>query len=149
MRIIEILNKAMRKKSSKFVAACYRELLNREPDPSGMQHHLHLLEHKKASRQALLEAFLTCPEAVQLYEHGTPNLCGTKRPSPADLLKHLYKQPAAPCIESLYRELLGRSADKQGRTNLRQQLAHGTPRQVIVVQMLRSRESQELLTAPN
>ncbi|MDF2815090.1 MAG: glycosyltransferase [Paenibacillus sp.] len=147
MRIIEILHKSMRKESSKFVTACYRELLNREPDRSGFDHHLHLLSHKKLSRLSLMESFLTSAEAVHLYEHGSPNMAGKKRPSAADLLMKMYKLSTDGFIETLYQELLGRSADRQGRNQLRHQLAHGVPRCVIVVGILKSGEAQELLNA--
>ncbi|WP_158289609.1 DUF4214 domain-containing protein [Paenibacillus flagellatus] len=43
MRIYETLQGLMRLEGEEFVAEAYRQLLDREADPVGMEHHLNLL----------------------------------------------------------------------------------------------------------
>ncbi|TMV53048.1 DUF4214 domain-containing protein [Paenibacillus mesophilus] len=147
MRMMEILRKVYQKDRESFIAACYRELLGREPDPGGMQHHLQLLGGK--SKLAIMTALLQSPEAEQLYRSGPPPHTGKKRPSAADLLRKLYTYPDDRYVRGLYEELLCRRPDHKGASHNVRHLQHGASRASIAAQLLHSGEAVELLKAKN
>lgn len=146
MRMMEILRKAYRKERESFVAACYRELLEREPDPAGMQHHLQLLAGGK-SKLAVMTALIQSPEADRLYRSGPAPSTGKKRPSASDIFRKLYARPDDRYVQGLYEELLCRRPDKHGCSQNVEQLRRGASRAAIAAQLLQSGEAVELLKA--
>lgn len=146
VRLMEILRKVYQKERESFIAACYRELLAREPDPEGLQHHLRLLGGK--SKLAIMIALMQSPEAEQLYRSG-PVGSGKKRPSAADLLRNLYAHSDDRFVKGLYEELLCRRPDHAGGGHNVQHLKRGASRASIAASLLQSGEALELLKAKN
>ncbi|RKN85298.1 DUF4214 domain-containing protein [Paenibacillus ginsengarvi] len=143
--MMEILRKVYRKDRDSFVAGCYRELLGREPDPDGMQHHLRLLAGG-ASKLTVMTSLLQCPEADRLYRSGgAPG--SRRRPSAADLFRRLYAQSDEAYVQGLYEELLCRRPDRHGCKQNVQQLKRGASRATVAAQLLQSGEALELLRA--
>jgi hypothetical protein len=143
---MEILRKLYRKERDSFVAGCYRELLGREPDPAGMQHHLRLLGGG-TSKLTVLTSLLQCPEADRLYRSGPAPHAGGKRSSAADLFRGLYAQSDEAYVQGLYEELLCRRPDRHGCKQNVQQLKRGASRATVAAQLLQSGEALELLRA--
>lgn len=66
MRMIWKFKQLLQRDGHDFVAECYRELLNREPDPGGLQHHLHLLQ-SGVPKVSILLGIMKSGEAIHLY----------------------------------------------------------------------------------
>ncbi|MFC3767209.1 DUF4214 domain-containing protein [Paenibacillus sp. GCM10012303] len=144
MRMIEILRKVYQKDNHKFVAACYRELLNRDPDPAGLDNHVRMLR-SGTSKITVLASVMRSEEAERLYRSGPVSVSGKRRPSAADIFRNLYARSPDKYVQELYEELLGRKADSQGFKNFVKQLHSGAPRTEIALHLLRSGEGMELI----
>lgn len=144
MRMIELLRKVHRKERESFVAGCYRELLAREPDPEGLQHHLRMLGGM--SKLAIMTAMMQSPEADRLYRSG-PVHVSRKRPSVAGLMRNAYAHSDERFVKEMYEELLCRRPDGKGSRHHVEQLRRGAPRAALVASLLQSGEAVELLRA--
>jgi hypothetical protein len=143
--MMEILRKVHQKDREAFVAACYRELLVREPDPEGLASHMRMLG--KRPKAAVMAAIMQSPEAEQLYRSGPVSLSGKKRPAAADIMRKLYSYSDERFVQELYEELLCRRADRSGFSQNVHQLRRGAPRSAIAAGLLSSGEAAELLKA--
>ncbi|MBD2860871.1 DUF4214 domain-containing protein [Paenibacillus oceani] len=144
LRMIEILRKVYQKNHHKFVAACYRELLNRAPDPDGLDSYVRQL-HAGTSKLNVLASLMRSEEAEQLYRSGPSSTSGKRRPSAADIFRDLYTRSPDKYVQGLYEELLGRKADSPGMKSFVKQLHGGAARSEIAVHLLRSGEGMELI----
>lgn len=146
MRAMERLRQAYLQERQPFVAACYRELLAREPDPQGMEHHLRLLA-AGTPKVAIMTGLLQSEEAARLYRSGPAPGSGKRRRSTADILRSVFAGSDERCVRGLYEELLCRSPDYPSFGHHVRHLKQGAARTEIAASLLRSAEAAELLKA--
>jgi hypothetical protein len=147
--MIERLQRIYHKEQGDFVAACYRELLGRAPDGEGLQMHTMLL-NRGTSKLHLMVSLLISPEAVQLYRPShAKRRSDRKYHSCSELLLSFIDRPDTQYVEHLYEELLARKVDPTGMRTYMEELKKGTPRAVVVAQLVQSTETQKMMMAKN
>ncbi|WP_127578808.1 DUF4214 domain-containing protein [Paenibacillus koleovorans] len=141
--IAQRLYKAIQLDDHGFLHAAYRELLNREPDPSGFQSHLQAL-HSGTGRRHILAVFMQSPEAGSLYSlRGSGTISQAK--TVAEAMKLLTPLPAEAFAKQIYRELFSRNPDPSGKEWVMKHLQNGRSRHDVAGEMLGTPEFGALM----
>ncbi len=91
-----------------FVTRCYQIILNREPDPTGMNTWFNELKSRRKAASEIIDRFVNSPEFQgKKYSHGD-------------------------AVEILYKAMLGRGSDPAGKANWVGKLNLGQPFAVII-----------------
>ncbi len=145
-RIVQILYRILRLEGEEFISALYRQLLNREPDPQGFQHHVCLLA-RRAPKMSFISAFLQSKEAEQIYRQAPHSPLESNRSTVARIISQYYLTNNLPFVHALYNELLGRNPEQEGIDAHIHTLRRSVPRIRLLNDILFSQECQRLLNS--
>ncbi|OPA80201.1 hypothetical protein BVG16_05515 [Paenibacillus selenitireducens] len=145
-RIVQILYRLVRLEGVEFISELYRQLLNREPDLPGLQHHVSLLS-RHTSKISIINSFLQSDEAESTYKQMQYNPLDYNRSTIARMISQFYLASHLHFVHALYNELLGRNPEQGGIDIHVQCLLQGVNRQKLLTHILLSEECQRLLHA--
>jgi hypothetical protein len=131
-----------------FIAELYRELLNREADPPGFQHHAFQLA-RGTPKTTLMAEILKSKEAERLYTRPGPWPPDPLKPTAAGLLHRLFATDGKSFVSGLYAELLCREPDPAGLHSHLKALQRGASKTALLLAILQSEECLSLLHAPS
>jgi hypothetical protein len=143
LTIAQRIHKMLQLDGHEFIKAVYPELLNRQPDPDGLNHHVHALRSGTSKLQTMA-GIVQSHEAASLYQNALSGSVEAR--TIANRLQQLYAQKTDSFVHHLYKEILCREPDPGGAQAFIHRIQHGHSRQAVIAELLVSHEFKTLMS---